>query len=273
MEVKRKIVFWCGDAPNQKALAQKIHQRFGLSAIVIDTKQEPLKTAKRKSSLWSKLSEAYHFWPIHSSWRNMMKYFSAEFSSWPCVPLYKADTINSKEAYDFSLLQNPDIVMVSGTSLIREPLLSIPVTIGIMNLHTGLSPYIKGGPNCTNWCIAENKWHLIGNTIMWINAGIDTGNLIATETTDIRDCRSLTAAHIQVMQHAHDLCLRAIAYVVSNKPPYISVPQNEVDEGKVYYTKMWNDKAKSRLIFNWRNRKKTKTNTAVSPRTVVLPNT
>jgi methionyl-tRNA formyltransferase len=261
---------WCGDAANQKALAQKIHGRFGLRAVVVDTKRKQAGTATKKS-LWSKLYEAYRFWPIHYSWKSMMKKYASEFSSWPNVPLCGVDTINSQEAYGFTVEQRPDLIIVSGTSLIKEPLLSIPVSIGIMNLHTGLSPYVKGGPNCTNWCIAENNWHLVGNTIMWINAGIDTGNIITTETIDIRNCRSLTEAHIEVMEHAHDLYLRCIAYVLSTEPPYSSVPQKELGEGRLYYTRMWNAEAKKKLIQNWRKRKKGDLKRESMPYTIELP--
>ena len=71
------------------------------------------------------------------------------------------ENINSNESYEFSNKLNPDLIIVSGTRLVKEKLLSIPTTIVILDLHTGLSPYIKGGPNCTNWCIATNKFHLL----------------------------------------------------------------------------------------------------------------
>src|SRR5690606_12059731 len=116
----------------------------------------------------------------------------------------------------------------------KDKLLKIEVSKGIMNLHTGLSPYVKGGPNCTNWCIANNEWHLIGNTIMWINEGIDTGNIITSESLDITQCTSLSEVHKIVMEHAHDLYLRAVNFVLYNDPPYISVPQSELGAGSLY---------------------------------------
>ena len=79
-------------------------------------------------------------------------------------------------------------------------------TLMILNLHTGISPYIKGGPNCTNWCIATKQFEKIGNTIMWLDKGIDTGELLTTENTKFNSTdKSLLKIHMRVMNHAHDL--------------------------------------------------------------------
>ena len=133
-------------------------------------------------------------------------------------------------------------------------MLDIPVKIGIVNLHTGLSPYVKGGPNCTNWCIANNEWHLIGSTIMWINAGIDSGNIITTETIDIRKTNTLFEAHRLVMEHAHNLYIRAIDYLITRHPPYQSIQQNSLGKGRLFLTKMWTAEKRKLLLKNWRKR-------------------
>jgi methionyl-tRNA formyltransferase len=138
-----------------------------------------------------------------------------------------------------------------------------------MNLHTGLSPYVKGGPNCTNWCIANNEWHLTGNTIMWLNAGIDSGNIITTETVDIRSASSLTQAHYLVMEHAHNLYGRAIQYVLSQKAPYNSIPQQSIAKGTLYLTKMWNSEKRKALLNNWK--KRSSASLQIPVKTVPLP--
>jgi len=35
------------------------------------------------------------------------------------------------------------------------------------------------------WCLAKNWLHLIGNTVMWIDPGIDSGDLLSTERTPL----------------------------------------------------------------------------------------
>lgn len=266
---KLKIVIWCGEAPNQRALTNKIAAEFELAGIVIDTHSGRKK--KRKSmQLPAILWDRFRFRTIYSAWSNLMKYYEHKFSGWPGKPQIKVPDINDKETEIFTRELKPDLIVVSGTALIKEPLLSIPSSIGIINLHTGLSPYVKGGPNCTNWCIANNSFQLVGNTIMWLNAGIDAGNIITTEAIDIKNAKDLDEAHQVVMDHAHELYLRAIRYLSESEPPYNSVPQNSIGKGQLYLTKMWTADRKKDLLKNWSRRKTFSTHEA--PGTISLTN-
>lgn len=250
---KLKIVIWCGAGANQKALANKISAVFDVAGIVIDTnpggKKKP-SVFKIPAIIWDKL----RFGKIYNAWKSLMSYYDHAFPNWPGKPLLKVSNINSEETRSFTEKLQPDLVIVSGTSLIKKHLISIPVSTGIINLHTGLSPYIKGGPNCTNWCIANNNFHLVGNTIMWLNEGIDSGNIITTEAVDILQAKDIDEAHRLVMDHAHDLYLRAIGYLSEKNPPYNSVPQNNIDKGRLFLTKMWTAEKRKQLLQNWKKR-------------------
>lgn len=107
-----------------------------------------------------------------------------------------------------------------------------------MNLHTGISPYVNGGPNCTNWCLANKKFSYIGNTVMWLNEGIDSGNLILTERTKLLGNESLSALHIKVLEHAHEIYQQCIVRYLS-KQSLPNVEQNSIAKGETYYTKNW----------------------------------
>jgi len=264
-----RIVIWCGAAPNQKALANKIAAKYEVAGIVVDRHKHAVKKTK-----WSKLLSAIwgriRFKKIYDSWKELMRYYDASFSQWPAsVPLIEVDTINESATAIFTKEKSPALIVVSGTALIKEPLISIPVSKGIINLHTGLSPYVKGGPNCTNWCIANNEFHLVGNTIMWLNAGIDSGNIITTETVDICAAKSLGAAHQVVMNQAHELYLKVIEYIIKTNPPYQSVAQSSICKGALYLTKMWTGEKKKQLLRNWDKRNLFKNTSA--PVTVSLP--
>lgn len=61
---------------------------------------------------------------------------------------------------------------------------------------------------------------------MWIDEGIDTGNIITTEQTPLRGNESLFQIHLKVMDHAHDLYLRSIEVVRNNFENCPSVVKN-----------------------------------------------
>jgi hypothetical protein len=263
-----RIVLWCADAPNQKALASKIAERFNLAGIVIDEKRN-VSGNKMPAKLLSKIWDRVRFYKIYGSWKRLQKYYQGHFPSWPEVPIRRVATINTAETDNFTRGLRPALILVSGTSLIKATILGVPASIGIINLHTGLSPYVKGGPNCTNWCIANNDWHLVGNTVMWLNSGIDTGNIITTECIDIRQASNLDEAHRIVMDHAHDLYLRAVNYLFTVNPPFINIPQQSFGQGNLFLTKMWTAEKRNLLLKNWKRRHKVIP--AAQPRTVTLP--
>jgi hypothetical protein len=50
------------------------------------------------------------------------------------------------------------------------------------------------------------------------------------------------------MEHAHELYLRTIEYLLTTPAPHNSVSQKQIGEGKLYLTKAWNFSAKRKLL-------------------------
>lgn len=242
-----RIVLWVDNHSNQKGLASKINEHFPIVGIIRESPLYKKKLTLKK--VFEAVIEKAFLAKIANAWHGMMQYY--ENYKWPSVPTLDVENINSEQAYNFTNELKPDLVIVSGTRLIRALMLSTHPSIGILNLHTGLSPYVKGGPNCTNWCISTNQLHLIGNTVMWINDGIDTGNIITTELTSFTGKENLLEVHIRVMEHAHDLYVRAIEQIDKGIRP--SVPQDSICRGTTYYNKQWGLKQKFRLVQNFKN--------------------
>src|SRR5574337_200543 len=85
--------------------------------------------------------------------------------------------INHPDVLALAQRLQPDLVAVFGTSLIRGELLRAG-RLGIVNLHGGLSPEYRGA-DCTFWALYNGEPEKVGCTVHWIDAGIDTGGLIA----------------------------------------------------------------------------------------------
>lgn len=241
-----KIVLWIGNGANQKAFANKLNSLYPISTIFIESRKK--KKTLQLSKVITKILDLTIFHSIHRAWNNLMSYYNETFPRLPEVKCFCVSNINDESVYNETSKINPDLILVSGTSLIKEDLLKIHSTYGIMNLHTGLSPYIKGGPNCTNWCISTLQIHLIGNTIMWIDKGIDSGNIITSELTQFDGNETLNEIHLKVMEHAHELYINAVNKVI--KGNIQGIPQNNLVTGKTYYTKHWGIQQKFNLLFN-----------------------
>lgn len=241
-----KIVLWIGSGANQKALANKIQAKFALAAIVVESPKNKHKGSL--SEIFEKVFERIFLTGISNSWDFIQVFYQKKYPSYPTTKILEVENINSDVAFECTKKLDPDIILVSGTRLIKEKMLGINPRIGILNLHTGLSPYIKGGPNCTNWCIATKQFHLIGNTIMWLDLGIDSGNIIRTDFTSFDGSENLSQVHLKVMEHAHNLYINAIEEVIKNTCS--NIKQTEIAAGKLYYNKSWGLKQKISLIRN-----------------------
>ena len=89
--------------------------------------------------------------------------------------LYKE--VNSPYVYKVIKNFKPDILIVFGSSIIKEPLISLLPAGHVINLHLGISPYYRGsGTNF--WPFVNNELEYLGSTILHLDAGIDTGDII-----------------------------------------------------------------------------------------------
>lgn len=82
--------------------------------------------------------------------------------------------------YVYNVVENfkPDIAFVFGSWIIKQPLLSLIPKGRFINLHLGLSPYYRGsGTNF--WPFINKELEYVGSTILHIDEGIDTGDIIA----------------------------------------------------------------------------------------------
>ena len=71
----------------------------------------------------------------------------------------------------------PDVVLVFGTGLLRQPLLDV-FAGRMINIHLGLSPYYRGaGTNF--WPLVNREPEYCGATIHFLDRGVDTGPIVA----------------------------------------------------------------------------------------------
>jgi folate-dependent phosphoribosylglycinamide formyltransferase PurN len=85
--------------------------------------------------------------------------------------------VNTAEALAWIRARRPDVVLLFGTSVIRDPLLgAFPGRM--VNLHLGLSPYYRG--SATNfWPLVLEQPECVGATIHLAVAQVDAGGILA----------------------------------------------------------------------------------------------
>lgn len=90
--------------------------------------------------------------------------------------LIQAGEINDQRVVDQVIGLNADLLVCYGSSLVKSELLSV-FQGRFLNVHLGLSPYYRGsGTNI--WPMINDELEYVGATFMYIDAGVDTGDII-----------------------------------------------------------------------------------------------
>ncbi len=105
------------------------------------------------------------------------EYF-ASVSGWlPDVfTLCKKGEINHRRVEREIRKEEPDIIFVFGSSLLKENIFSIP-SHGCINIHTGLVQYYRGVDSAF-WALHDERPDRIGVTVHFIDKSIDAGDVI-----------------------------------------------------------------------------------------------
>jgi methionyl-tRNA formyltransferase len=233
-----RVLVLTTDQPNQAALVRRLGEACEVVGVVLSA-NIPRRPQRQGPGRWAdRFAGRTVGRPFTSAWSRMLARYARQ-GGFPDLPTLEVANVNDAPVLGVIDDLAPDLVAPSGTNLVGEAVIAAAGReSGIVNLHTGISPQVKGGPNCTNWCLARGWFHLIGNSVMWLDLGIDSGNLIATERTPLTGGEGLEELHWKVMQHSHDLYVRAIGAIAADRP-LPEVPQDRIGRGTTFYNADW----------------------------------
>jgi folate-dependent phosphoribosylglycinamide formyltransferase PurN len=169
-----KLVLLTSDSLRHKFIAREISEQFDLKLIVIEAKSVKIQETSDLNK------EDAEFILAHFEARNKCETsFFGGFKKFPEeIPQRRIPHgyINSREVNDSIAKIKPDLIILFGTSIIKEPLLG-NYSGKIINLHLGLSPYYKG--SATNlYPYFYNEPECIGVTIHLATARVDQGSIL-----------------------------------------------------------------------------------------------
>ena len=117
-----------------------------------------------------------------------------------------------------------------------------------MNLHLGLSPYYKG--NATNfWPFINNELEFLGSTVLHIDPGIDTGDIITHVKPKIEMGDNVHTVGCKIIQQSVEK-IKDILDVIKNGGEINRVPQWSVDDEKIYRLKDFNENVLNQYLKN-----------------------
>jgi methionyl-tRNA formyltransferase len=86
-------------------------------------------------------------------------------------------TVNGADAVHTLRALQPDIIMQAGAGILRQRIFTL-ARLATLNLHHGIAPLIRG-MHSIYWALWEDRPEWLGATVHRIDAGIDTGQVLA----------------------------------------------------------------------------------------------
>jgi methionyl-tRNA formyltransferase len=125
-----------------------------------------------------------------------------------------------------------DLIAVAAYGQILPPSLLEATRFGCVNVHTSLLPKYRGAAPI-QWAILEGETQT-GVTIMKMDAGLDTGDILAQETTPIYPEDDSQTLHDRLADMGASLLVRTIPEYLAGKVP----PQPQSSHGVSYARKI-----------------------------------
>jgi folate-dependent phosphoribosylglycinamide formyltransferase PurN len=101
-----------------------------------------------------------------------------DFSYIPNEFIFSVNTVNNHEVINQIIKINPDLVIVSGTRIIKKNIINGIKLCPIVNIHSGITPEYRG-VHGMYWALKNKQPLLAGCTLHHVDAGIDTGKIIS----------------------------------------------------------------------------------------------
>lgn len=166
------------------------------------------------------------------------------------LEIYQPDNINNEESLKILEEIHPDfLIVVAYGQILKKKVLDIP-KIDCINVHASLLPKYRGAAPI-NWSIINGEKET-GVTIMKIEEGLDTGDMISKGIVPILEDDNATSIHDKLSKLGGELLVSTLKDIAEGKAVY--TPQN--DEESSYAPMLYKDTGKidwnksAREIFN-----------------------
>jgi folate-dependent phosphoribosylglycinamide formyltransferase PurN len=101
----------------------------------------------------------------------------ARLSNRPVTDVHAVASVNGPETAVLLGELDPTVVVVNGTRIISDAILR-GIACPVINIHAGITPRYRG-VHGGYWAMAEGRPELVGTTVHLVDAGIDTGGVLA----------------------------------------------------------------------------------------------
>jgi methionyl-tRNA formyltransferase len=135
------------------------------------------------------------------------------------LKIYQPEKIGTASSIAQLRYLKPDLIVVAAYGqILPKDILNLP-KYGCLNIHTSLLPKYRGASPIHSAIAAGEKQS--GVSIMWMDEGLDTGDILLQEPVKLRRRETAETLHDRLAKLGADGLLKAIALIEAGTAPHI----------------------------------------------------
>lgn len=150
------------------------------------------------------------------------------------VQITAVEDINSLAVRDLLQEERPDVILVQGTSIVRDA--TLPEGVFNFNMHAGLSPYYRGG-NCTGWALVNWDPYNIGVTLHRLTERADAGPIIVQGRVVPSESDTVNSIELKLTREGAGLAVKVLERFEKGEP--IHYHEQDMSVGHCYLSRHW----------------------------------
>lgn len=231
------IVFLCRKSIKAKYIANLLAQEGLVCVIVLEkgtkAKRRKLQRIFKKAKWWEYPLKILDIIATTVYSQFSSRYLSThlleplQITDYPSnVPLQVVDDANDENCLRLLKSYEPDIIIVLGTSILKQDVISIPNKF-ILNIHGGIVPHYRN-VHSDFWAFYNKDYERIGTSIIYLDEGIDSGNIAMQAAIEINPKDSLLAIKKKNSELGGYLIIKAIRQAMNGTLPIIKQKESNI---------------------------------------------
>ena len=202
-----RVLFIGGNHPRHLYFLEKVNEAFPIQGAIFLNREKMLPDIPAGLEDIDAANFVNHFKKREEAEE---KYFGhSDIEIFKCERLFVTEeTLNSQASIMFISRINPDVVLIFGSGLIKEPLLSA-LPKNTINLHLGLSPRYRGAATIF-WAFYFLEPQFAGSTFHYIVPEPDSGDIIHQVIPKLEKGDSLHNVACKVVLESADQCVKLL---------------------------------------------------------------
>lgn len=140
----------------------------------------------------------------------------------------RVDDVNEAKCLIFIKKVKPDVIIIYGTGIVKKAFLEA-VHVPILNIHTGILPTYRN-VHSDFWAYKNKDYTQIGTSIIYLDAGVDTGDIAVMNKLHVNDKTSLLEIKVENLKQIPSMLITVLDQIKKGKQVRVKQKDSTAEE-------------------------------------------